>query len=83
LNLTASGVVQVTIPDYLKGQTMNQVRLEKAVARATGESLQEVRRQGFNIADPLDQGFDHESPDRPPLVVDWDQLEAQRATIFP
>ena len=62
---------------------MNQLRLEKAVARATGESLREVRRRGFSITDPLEPEFDQESSDRPPLILDWDQVEARRVFVFP
>jgi hypothetical protein len=62
---------------------MRQARLDEAVARATGESLQEVRRRGFSIADPIDAYFDPEPVDRPPRIVNWDRLDRQRISLFP
>ena len=44
---------------------MNQTELNRAVARATGESLTTVRRLGFLLAD-----FDR--CDRPARGPDWD-----------
>ena len=37
---------------------MTQEQLELAVARATGESLAEIRRRGFSPLDPLDTCFE-------------------------
>jgi len=52
---------------------MTQRQLDRAVARATGESFSTIRRMGFTpLSDtPLEA-------DRDPLVVDWDALDAQR-----
>lgn len=55
---------------------MTQAQLERAVCRATGESLAEFRRRGFSLADPLDVAFDPEP--QPPQVVDWDEVESAR-----
>lgn len=53
---------------------MTQSDLNRAVARATGESVSEIARLGFV---PLTGGgFEPESPD-PPL--DWDAIQALRA----
>jgi hypothetical protein len=41
------------------------------VAGATGETLREIRRRGFSIADPVTADFDPE-PSGPAGVIDWD-----------
>lgn len=59
---------------------MTQRQLDRSVARATGESLREIRRRGFSIADPLDPAYD---PDPvAPQVVDWDQAQPGRSLPF-
>jgi len=57
---------------------MTQRQLDRAVARATGEPLANIRRMGFSaLADePMEA-------DRDPLVVDWDALDAQRCYRVP
>ena len=52
---------------------MTQRDLNTAVAVATGESLPEIRRRGFGIADPSEVHFDPEPSDVPPAWLDWDQ----------
>lgn len=54
---------------------MTQAELNRAVARATGESIREIARRGFVPLTPI-------PVEREPLVVDWDQLEAQRRTAY-
>lgn len=66
-----------------KGTLMNSRRLERAVARATGESLREIRCRGFGPADPAEADFDPEPDDVPPQIVDWDALAQDRYTLFP
>jgi hypothetical protein len=44
---------------------MTQTELDRHVAGATGESLREIRRRGFSIADPVETDFDPE-PAWPP-----------------
>jgi hypothetical protein len=61
--------------------TQNQV--DCAVALATGETLPEIRRRGFSIADPCDVHFDPEPGDRIPQSVDWDEVDAGRISLFP
>lgn len=39
---------------------MRQERINRLVARATGEDMREIRRMGFTIADPAHVGFDPE-----------------------
>ena len=50
---------------------MTQAELDRHVAGATGESLREIRRRGFSIADPVATDFDPE-PSGPAGVIDWD-----------
>ena len=59
---------------------MTQLELDCAVAEATGETLCEIRRLGFSIADPDEVNFDPEPDCRPPQVVDWDELDLTRNT---
>lgn len=56
---------------------MNQADLNRAVARATGESVSTIKRLGFLLADSTDP-LDPESDDHGPHVIDWDELHAQR-----
>lgn len=62
---------------------MSRNRLQRAVARATGETLREIRRRGFGPADPPEVDFDPEPNDLPPQVVDWDLLALERPALFP
>jgi hypothetical protein len=57
---------------------MDQSQLNRAVAQATGETLDTVSHLGFSIADPQSVRYDPEPSQRPPLVVDWDELDARR-----
>lgn len=57
---------------------MTQQELDNAVAEVTGETLCDVRRIGFSIADPLEVCFDPEPDDLPPNIIDWDRLELER-----
>jgi hypothetical protein len=52
--------------------SMTQLDLNRAVARATGESEAVVDELGFHLADPLDVNYDPEA--RGPLVLDWDNM---------
>ena len=54
---------------------MLQSQLDRAVAEATGESLDTIAHLGFV---PLtDAPFESDS-EREPLVVDWDELDRRR-----
>ena len=57
---------------------MTQTELDRAVARATGESVQRISKLGFTVANPLFVRFDPEPYDMAPSVVDWDELQAHR-----
>ena len=59
---------------------MTQAELNRAVAQVTGESLCTVSGLGFSIADPDTVDFDPEPYDVEDIIVDWDELDAQRNT---
>jgi len=56
---------------------MKQAELDRAVARATGETVTTIKRLGFLLAGPADS-LDPDADDDDPYVIDWDELEAQR-----
>jgi len=56
---------------------MKQTDLNRAVARATGETVCTIQRLGFLLADP-DVDIDPHCDDSGPYVIDWDELELQR-----
>ncbi len=62
---------------------MTQRDLNRAIARATGESVHHVSTLGFVELTPVVQtGGDFEdgpAPPVPPAIVDWDELDEQRA----
>lgn len=51
---------------------MTQQDLERALAHATGETVDTIRYRGFSLIEP---------PDLEPLMVDWDQLQAERGVL--
>jgi hypothetical protein len=60
---------------------MRAARFERDVARATGETVREVRRRGFVPVDLDDVEFDPEPNELPPQIVDWDALADQRISV--
>ncbi len=58
---------------------MTQSQLDRAVARATGESLSTIIRRGFSIVYLVESDFDEDAPDWHPSVVDWDELDVERS----
>ena len=56
---------------------MNQADLNREVACITGETVSTIKRLGFLLADPADI-LDDDSDEHGPLVIDWDELEAER-----
>lgn len=62
---------------------MSPKRLNRAVARATGETLREIRRRGFSPVDLLEPEFDPEPDGLSPQTVDWDALAQERYSLFP
>jgi hypothetical protein len=57
-----------------KDDSMTQHELERELARATGETVSTIRQRGFSLI---------ESPEREPLTVDWDALQAERMGVLP
>ncbi len=57
---------------------MTQAELNREVARATGESVRTIADLGFV---PLTPG--PYERDREPLVVDFDELDANRQVLYP
>jgi hypothetical protein len=62
---------------------MTQSQIDHSESRVTGESMREIRHRGFSIAEPVDVDFDPEPCQLRPQIVDWDQLDAQRPSLFP
>ncbi len=58
--------------------TMTQAELNRAVARATGESIAEVKRIGFLLAEPDTDIPDPDDEDLGPSVLDWDEFDEMR-----
>ena len=61
---------------------MTQSELNRAVARATGESLSTISRMGFSIFVPEEAQDDLDALPKP-QTVDWDQLDSQRPAYLP
>lgn len=55
---------------------MTQTDLNRAVARATGESISRIAGMGFVPVRPV-------AYERDPLTVDGDELDARRPGLFP
>ena len=55
---------------------MTQAQLDRAVARATGESLRTINSMG--LVPLASNSVEHE-----PQMVDWDELDSQRYSVFP
>jgi hypothetical protein len=62
---------------------MTYRQLHRAVAAVTGESLREIRRRGFGLADPPEVDFDPEPDDLALQIVNWDALALERCALFP
>lgn len=60
---------------------MRAARIERAVARATGETIREVRRRGFGLVDLDEVEFDPEPNEVPPQLIDWDALAEERFAV--
>ena len=55
---------------------MTQTELNRAVASATGESVSAIAEMGLVTLTSI-------PVEREPMVVDWDQLDQQRVSVFP
>jgi len=60
---------------------MTQSQLDRAVARATGESIATIRRHGFSVMQTA-TAAEREGP-TPPQMVDWEALDATRLGLLP
>jgi hypothetical protein len=63
---------------YTKELVMNQRSLDRAVAEATGESVDTIRHLGFWLVEAASSDLSPSDPDWNISVIDWDGLEAQR-----
>ena len=61
---------------------MNQSQLDRAVARAIGEPLSNIRRRGFSLLDPAANPEDLDALPRP-QAVNWDRLDSHRPGYLP
>jgi hypothetical protein len=61
---------------------MNPSPIDRIVSSVTDESMQEISRRSFSLADLIEVDYDPES-EVSPQVVDWDELDAQRPSLFP
>ncbi|MEM8669355.1 MAG: hypothetical protein AAGG48_17660 [Planctomycetota bacterium] len=57
---------------------MNQNEINRAVARATGETVSAIKRLGFLIADPNQPFNDPTDPVHGGRVIDWDDFDLLR-----
>jgi len=62
---------------------VTQSQLNRAVARATGESIATIRSLGFGIVDPATDCHEPEPLPWRPQVVDWDERDANRYRVLP
>lgn len=58
---------------------MNQRELHRVIAQRTGETVSEIARRGFSLADPLNPDHDPEPLDET-QYIDWDQLTLEKNT---
>jgi hypothetical protein len=62
---------------------MTQRQLDRAVARATGESLATIAHRGFSVVDPVAARDDCELAVFGPNHIDWDERDKQRIGYLP
>jgi hypothetical protein len=62
---------------------MTQADVNRAVARATGETIRTIAHLGFSLADQevVDRDPEPYSCDPESKILDWDVLDAQRAVL--
>lgn len=60
---------------------MKQADLNRAVARATGETVSTIKRLGFQLEETA-SGDEPNSDDLAPYQLDWDTVEAERRGSF-
>jgi len=52
---------------------MTQTELNREVSRMTGESVSTIQHLGFSLVEP---------PELKPLMIDWEELEAERGVLL-
>ena len=57
---------------------MTQCQLNRAVAKATGETIGTIHQMGFSIADPRQVCHDPEPSDFEEKIIDWDRHQRRR-----
>jgi hypothetical protein len=72
-------VASHSIPD--QEEAMTQKDLNRAVARATGESVNTILQLGFSLADQNAVDSDSEPYDVEDKILDWDALDSERALL--
>ena len=55
---------------------MTQAELDREVSRATGDSRDTIRRQGFSILPLPEDAFDDEPDVSTIRIIDWDEQDA-------
>ena len=62
---------------------MMKTSLEEMIAHRTGDDLREIRRLGFQLADPESVSYDPEPTGQRPNILDWDEVDRNRnVSIF-
>ena len=61
---------------------MKQADLNRAVARATGESISTIKGLGFLIDDLSADSVGLDPTDPSPAVIDWDESQVRRLEPF-
>jgi hypothetical protein len=56
---------------------MKQADIDRAVARATGETVSTIKRLGFLLDEPANR-VDPDAEENGPYVIDWDEQETER-----
>ena len=62
---------------------MTQHEIDCAVSVATGETVAEVKRLGFGLADPDVVCFDPQPEFLEDKFIDWDEVRAEREALVP
>ena len=60
---------------------MSHGDFNRALSRATGESIRTIKQRGFSLVDPNATNVDDELTLTPPQIVDWDALDAERVGL--
>ena len=69
--LSGQGCAHTVVTFFIKEKKMIQRELNRAVAKATGETVAEIKHRGFVLLDDIPS--EHEQ-----RAVDWDEQQAER-----